>query len=82
MDKAVEAAKAAKQRGSPWQRMDASSRGRMLHKLADLMERDRILLAVGSFTIFSIRYPLHLKCGMLLSAINYCINRPTRNNFI
>ncbi|KAM7423459.1 hypothetical protein PAMA_000014 [Pampus argenteus] len=45
VDKAVEAAKVAKQRGSAWQRMDASSRGRMLHKLADLMERDRLLLA-------------------------------------
>ncbi|KAE8297639.1 Aldehyde dehydrogenase family 1 member A3 [Larimichthys crocea] len=45
VDKAVEAAKAARQRGSPWRRMDASSRGRLLHKLADLMERDRLLLA-------------------------------------
>lgn len=45
MDKAVEAAKAAGQRGSPWRRMDASSRGRLLHKLADLVERDRLLLA-------------------------------------
>uniref|UniRef100_A0A7N8Y1H6 Aldehyde dehydrogenase 1 family, member A3 n=1 Tax=Mastacembelus armatus TaxID=205130 RepID=A0A7N8Y1H6_9TELE len=45
VDKAVEAAKAAKHRGSPWRRMDGSSRGRLLHKLADLMERDRILLA-------------------------------------
>uniref|UniRef100_UPI003AAD6957 retinaldehyde dehydrogenase 3 isoform X4 n=1 Tax=Centroberyx gerrardi TaxID=166262 RepID=UPI003AAD6957 len=47
VDKAVEAAKAAEQRGSPWRRMDASSRGRLLHKLADLMERDRLLLAAG-----------------------------------
>lgn len=45
VDKAVQAAKAAGQRGSPWRRMDASSRGRLLHKLADLMERDRVLLA-------------------------------------
>lgn len=45
VDKAVQAAKAAEQRGSPWRRMDASSRGRLLHKLADLMERDRLLLA-------------------------------------
>uniref|UniRef100_A0A8C4EY48 Aldehyde dehydrogenase 1 family, member A3 n=1 Tax=Dicentrarchus labrax TaxID=13489 RepID=A0A8C4EY48_DICLA len=45
VDKAVEAAKAAGQRGSPWRRVDASSRGRLLHKLADLMERDRLLLA-------------------------------------
>ncbi|XP_053180501.1 aldehyde dehydrogenase family 1 member A3 [Scomber japonicus] len=45
VDKAVEAAKVARQRGSMWRRMDASNRGRMLHKLADLMERDRLLLA-------------------------------------
>ncbi|XP_054474186.1 aldehyde dehydrogenase family 1 member A3 [Anoplopoma fimbria] len=45
VDRAVEAAQVAEQRGSPWRRMDASSRGRLLHKLADLMERDRLLLA-------------------------------------
>ncbi|XP_030620961.1 retinaldehyde dehydrogenase 3 [Chanos chanos] len=45
VDKAVEAAKAAGKRGSPWRRMDVSSRGRLLHKLADLLERDRSLLA-------------------------------------
>ncbi|XP_070767333.1 retinaldehyde dehydrogenase 3 isoform X1 [Enoplosus armatus] len=45
VDKAVEAARAAGQRGSPWRRLDASSRGRLLHTLADLMERDRLLLA-------------------------------------
>lgn len=45
VDKAVKAAKAAGQKNSPWRRMDASSRGRLLHKLADLMERDRLLLA-------------------------------------
>ncbi|XP_039628637.1 aldehyde dehydrogenase family 1 member A3 isoform X1 [Polypterus senegalus] len=45
IDKAVEAAKAAFQRGSPWRQMDGSSRGRLLHKLADLVERDRVTLA-------------------------------------
>ncbi|XP_034536462.1 aldehyde dehydrogenase family 1 member A3 [Notolabrus celidotus] len=45
VDQAVKAAKLAGKRGSPWRRMDASSRGRLLHKLADLMERDRLLLA-------------------------------------
>ncbi|XP_075414058.1 retinaldehyde dehydrogenase 3 isoform X2 [Tenrec ecaudatus] len=45
VDKAVEAAQAAFQRGSPWRRMDALSRGRLLHQLADLVERDRTLLA-------------------------------------
>ncbi|XP_066414834.1 retinaldehyde dehydrogenase 3 isoform X2 [Molothrus aeneus] len=47
VDNAVEAAKAAFQRGSPWRQMDAPSRGRLLHKLADLLERDRVILAVG-----------------------------------
>ncbi|XP_036443142.1 aldehyde dehydrogenase family 1 member A3 [Colossoma macropomum] len=45
VDKAVEAAKAAMKRGSPWRRMDVSSRGRLLHRLAELLERDRIVLA-------------------------------------
>lgn len=55
VDKAVEAARAAGQRGSPWRSLDVSSRGRLLHKLADLLERDRVLLAV-SFPFFSHRY--------------------------
>uniref|UniRef100_A0A8V0Z9T3 Aldehyde dehydrogenase 1 family member A3 n=1 Tax=Gallus gallus TaxID=9031 RepID=A0A8V0Z9T3_CHICK len=45
VDNAVEAAKAAFQRGSQWRQMDALSRGRLLHKLADLLERDRVILA-------------------------------------
>uniref|UniRef100_A0AC11AW64 Aldehyde dehydrogenase 1 family member A3 n=1 Tax=Ovis aries TaxID=9940 RepID=A0AC11AW64_SHEEP len=47
VDKAVEAAQAAFQRGSPWRRLDAPSRGRLLQQLADLVERDRAVLAVG-----------------------------------
>lgn len=50
VDKAVEAAQAAFQRGSPWRRLDALSRGRLLHQLADLMERDRAVLAVSTCT--------------------------------
>lgn len=46
VDKAVAAARAAGRRGSAWQRMDAGGRGRLLHRLADLVERDRLLLAV------------------------------------
>lgn len=45
VDKAVQAAKAAFQYGSPWRLMDASKRGQLLNKLADLVERDRIYLA-------------------------------------
>uniref|UniRef100_A0A8C2PX44 Aldehyde dehydrogenase 1 family, member A3 n=2 Tax=Cyprinus carpio TaxID=7962 RepID=A0A8C2PX44_CYPCA len=47
VDEAVKAAKAAGQRGSEWRRMDASSRGRLLHRLADLLERERAVLAAG-----------------------------------
>nr|DBA31937.1 TPA: hypothetical protein GDO54_007693 [Pyxicephalus adspersus] len=45
VDKAVEAAKAAFQKGSPWRRLDASGRGKLLHKLGDLLERNRVILA-------------------------------------
>ena len=47
VDKAVTAARAAFKLGSPWRRMDASERGSLLYKLADLMERDRLYLAVS-----------------------------------
>uniref|UniRef100_A0A672SHY2 Aldehyde dehydrogenase domain-containing protein n=1 Tax=Sinocyclocheilus grahami TaxID=75366 RepID=A0A672SHY2_SINGR len=42
VDEAVRAARAAGQRGSEWRQMDASSRGRLLHRLADLLERERL----------------------------------------
>jgi aldehyde dehydrogenase (NAD+) len=45
--KAVAAAKNAFKLGSPWRRMDASQRGNLLYRLADLMERDRGYLAVS-----------------------------------
>ncbi|XP_057201960.1 aldehyde dehydrogenase family 1 member A3 [Triplophysa rosa] len=45
VDKAVEGAAAAGRRGSAWRRMDASRRGALLHRLADLLERERCLLA-------------------------------------
>lgn len=44
----MEAAQAAFQRGSPWRRLDALSRGQLLHQLADLIERDRAILAVST----------------------------------
>ncbi|XP_038618979.1 aldehyde dehydrogenase, mitochondrial-like [Tachyglossus aculeatus] len=45
VDKAVKAAKAAFRVGSPWRRMDASHRGNLLNRLADLIDRDRAYLA-------------------------------------
>jgi len=45
VDRAVTAATEAFRLGSPWRTMDASVRGGLLHKLADLIERDSTLLA-------------------------------------
>ncbi|KAH3814993.1 aldehyde dehydrogenase, mitochondrial-like [Dreissena polymorpha] len=45
VDKAVAAAKAAFQFGSTWRSMDASKRGQLLNKLADLIERDIVYIA-------------------------------------
>ncbi|XP_004406903.1 PREDICTED: retinal dehydrogenase 2 isoform X3 [Odobenus rosmarus divergens] len=45
IDKAVQAARLAFSLGSVWRRMDASERGHLLDKLADLVERDRAVLA-------------------------------------
>ncbi|KFM66788.1 Aldehyde dehydrogenase, mitochondrial, partial [Stegodyphus mimosarum] len=45
IDKAVKAAQSAFKFGSPWRRLDASERGKLLNKLADIIERDRIYLA-------------------------------------
>ncbi|KAK1891546.1 Retinal dehydrogenase 1 [Dissostichus eleginoides] len=45
VDKAVQAARLASSLGSVWRRMDASERGRLLAKLADLVERDSVYLA-------------------------------------
>ncbi|KAF0309229.1 Aldehyde dehydrogenase, mitochondrial [Amphibalanus amphitrite] len=45
VEKAVKAAQEAFRLGSPWRTMDASERGRLLLKLADLIERDQTYLA-------------------------------------
>lgn len=45
VDLAVHAARQAFRLGSPWRCMDASQRGQLLNRLADLIERDRVYLA-------------------------------------
>jgi len=45
VDAAVKAAQNAFKLGSEWRTMDASERGRLLYRLADLMERDKLYLA-------------------------------------
>ena len=46
VDKAVKAASDAFRVGSSWRTMDASERGVLMNRLADLIERDRAYLAV------------------------------------
>lgn len=41
VDKAVHAARAAFQLDSPWRTMDASKRGKLIYKLADLIEKEK-----------------------------------------
>lgn len=45
IDVAVQAANKAFRRRSPWRKMDASQRGLLLHKLADLLEKNRTYAA-------------------------------------
>ncbi|XP_063769948.1 aldehyde dehydrogenase 1A1 [Pseudophryne corroboree] len=45
VNKAVKAAREAFALGSPWRRMDASERGKLMNKLADLVERDILILS-------------------------------------
>ena len=45
VDAAVASGRAAFRLGSEWRTMDASHRGELLHRLADLVERDREYLA-------------------------------------
>jgi acyl-CoA reductase-like NAD-dependent aldehyde dehydrogenase len=48
IDAAVAAARAAFAPNSDWRKMDPSARGQLILKLADLIERDKAVLAVGS----------------------------------
>lgn len=45
VDLAVAAARRAFKIGAPWRVLDASARGQLMHKLADLMDRDREIIA-------------------------------------
>ncbi len=50
VEKAVQAARKAFELGSEWRTKDASARGALLCKLADLIERDSLYLGVSSRT--------------------------------
>jgi hypothetical protein len=51
IDIAVKAATEAFKLGSPWRCTDASGRGYLLHRLADLLERDQVYLAVSAWLL-------------------------------
>ncbi|XP_037706675.1 LOW QUALITY PROTEIN: retinal dehydrogenase 1 [Choloepus didactylus] len=82
IDKAVKAARQAFQIGSPWRTMDASERGNLINKLADLIERDRLLLAVNTGVndggkLFSNAYLMDLEgC---IKTLRYCAGWLTRS---
>lgn len=63
VDAAVQAANNAFRLGSQWREMDASDRGRLLYKLADLMERDTNYIAVRE------KLRAMLQCCLKLPAI-------------
>ncbi|XP_053151341.1 aldehyde dehydrogenase 1A1 [Hemicordylus capensis] len=74
VDKAVKAARKAFEFGSRWRTMDASERGRLLSKLADLIERDRLLLAtmesINGGKLFANSYLMDL--GACINTLRYC----------
>ncbi|KAL7836309.1 hypothetical protein AOLI_G00275930 [Acnodon oligacanthus] len=68
IDKAVSCARRAFKLGSLWRRMDASDRGLLLNRLADLVERDRLLLAtmesINSGKLFLMAYFVDLMASI------------------
>jgi len=47
VDKAVNAANEAFKLNSPWRKFEPAKRGALLNRLADLIERDAVYLAVS-----------------------------------
>ncbi|CAG5114674.1 unnamed protein product, partial [Candidula unifasciata] len=65
VDRAVEAAKAAFALGSPYRKLNASTRGQLLNKVADLIERDISYIAVnGNHFSYTRHEPVGI-CGQI-----------------
>lgn len=75
MDRAVKAATKAFSLGSEWRTMDASNRGLLLNRLADLIERDANYLAVSHCGLFC-PFPDHEKSffGFFLLVMKFLYN--------
>ncbi|KAJ1093039.1 hypothetical protein NDU88_006148 [Pleurodeles waltl] len=73
VDKAVKAARDAFDLGSAWRRMDASDRGLLMNRLADLMERDKTQLAtletLDNGKPFTVSYAVDL--AMTIKCLRY-----------
>ena len=59
----MKAAQQAFQLGSDWRTMNASQRGNLLSRLADLMERDRVYLAVRPIHVYFVKLIILSSCS-------------------
>lgn len=55
--------------GSPWRRMDASDRGRLIYRLADLMERDSAYIAVCSAALHYLLKEFIICCRLIFQSL-------------
>uniref|UniRef100_A0A0N5BB12 Aldedh domain-containing protein n=1 Tax=Strongyloides papillosus TaxID=174720 RepID=A0A0N5BB12_STREA len=82
VDRAVAAARAAFKLGSEWRRMDASKRGILLNKWADLIERDKTLLAslesLDNGKAYKVAYTVDLPLG--IATIRYYAGWADKNS--
>ncbi|XP_044761222.1 aldehyde dehydrogenase, mitochondrial [Coccinella septempunctata] len=82
IDAAVDAAHKAFKFGSPWRTMDASDRGHLLYKLADLMEKDASYLASLETLDNGKPYTAALRddIGLSIKAIRYMAGWADKNH--
>ncbi|XP_073526612.1 aldehyde dehydrogenase 1A1 [Phyllobates terribilis] len=82
VDIAVKAAREAFQFGSPWRRTDASQRGKLLNKLADLIERDILILStlesIDAGKAFTYSYFADIPGA--LKSLRYCAGWADKNH--
>nr|XP_022903912.1 aldehyde dehydrogenase, mitochondrial-like [Onthophagus taurus] len=81
IDDAVNAAVDAFKLGSPWRTMDASERGRLLFKLASLMERDIAILGSLETTDMGSPYTITTAfSGMAMNTLKYYAGWADKNH--
>ena len=68
VDKAVEAAREAMKRNSPWRKMNPNQRGKILNKIADIIERDSAMIA--SVEVIDNGKPFFMALYDVLTGIN------------